>query len=337
MDLKSFWYVAASSKELKPGRVLGIRILDQRIALFRDDRGRAVALEDRCLHRCASLSRGQVIQGRLRCGYHGWEYAEDGSVVAIPSSGQPGSGNLKARSFETSEIDDYVYVRLDHQSSETEPFRIPFYHARGWASIRLHNRFSNNVTNCAENFVDIPHTVFVHPGIFRNRRRERLTASVERKGGSVVVEYYNERANLGIFSWFLNPDGREIRHTDTFHMPNVTCVDYRFSETRRFIITSQSVPVTEEETRVYTDLTYNYGIWNRLAKPVIRKQAQIIIEQDMRVLDDQMRNIKRYGSRFCNTEADVIHVFIESIRKELERGGDPRLLPDRTAEIEFRV
>jgi phenylpropionate dioxygenase-like ring-hydroxylating dioxygenase large terminal subunit len=344
MDFKDFWYIAAESGELKANRVLGRRILDEWIALFRDANGKAVALEDRCLHRCARLSRGRVTVGRLQCAYHGWTYDGRGAVVYVPSEGPDGpkSTYCRARSFQVREQDDYVYVRLMDRTPGTEaagvePFKIPFYKTNGWAAIRLRNRFQNNVTNCAENFVDIPHTVFVHPKIFRVSRQEKFTARVKRAGGSVIVSYHNERANLGIFSWFLNPGGREITHTDSFHMPNVTSVDYIFGENRRFIITSQSIPATEEETLVYTDLTYNYGVWNAIARPVIRRQAQMIINQDVAILADQMETIKKYGARFCNTEADVIHTLIESIRKELSKGSDPRLLPEREHEIVFWV
>jgi len=344
MDFKDFWYIAAESKELKPNRVLGLRVLDEWIALFRDENGKAVALEDRCLHRCARLSRGRVTTGLLQCAYHGWTYDGRGAVVVVPSEGAggPKSSHRRARSFQVLEQDDYVYIRLVDEANKTEadgvrPFKIPFYKAGGWAAIRLRNRFQNNVTNCAENFVDIPHTVFVHPKIFRVSRQEKFTARVKRAGGSVTVSYHNERANLGIFSWFLNPGGHEITHTDSFHMPNVTSVDYIFGKSRRFIITSQSVPVTDEETLVYTDLTYNYGVWNAIAKPVIRRQAQMIINQDVAILADQLETIKKYGARFCNTEADVIHTLIESIRMELGKGSDPRLLPEREHEIVFWV
>ena len=152
-----------------------------------------------------------------------------------------------------------------------------------------------------------------------------------------MVSYKGERANLGIFSWFLNPSRREITHTDCFHMPNVTSVDYNFGRARAFVITSQSVPLTDEETLVRTDLTYNYGIWNALSRPIIRWQAQTIINQDIAILGNQMETIKKYGAHFSNTEADVIHVFIESIRDEIAAGRDPRLLPEETREIEFWV
>ena len=338
MNFKDFWYIVAEANDLKRDRVLGVRVLDEWLALFRDERGTAVALEDRCLHRCARLSKGRVRNGQLQCSYHGWTYDGGGCVVGVPSEGDRVRTKPRARSFSVIEVDDYIYARLTDKEEETsKPFRIPFYKAQGWASIRLKNRFRNTVTNCVENFVDIPHTVFVHPTIFRVRKGEQISATVERRAGAVVTRYRGERANLGIFSWFLNRKGEEIEHTDSFFMPNVTSVDYRFGDKRRFLITSQSIPVSEEETLVYTDLTYNYGVWNRLAKPIIRRQAQTIINQDIEILGEQMETINKFGARFTNTEADVIHVLIESIREALARDEDPWLLPDKQIDIKFWV
>ncbi|MBI3651173.1 MAG: aromatic ring-hydroxylating dioxygenase subunit alpha [Acidobacteria bacterium] len=346
MTLKDFWYIIAASPDLQREQVIGARLFDEGLAVFRDQYGKAVALEDRCLHRCAPLSQGTVKQGQLHCAYHGWVYDGEGCVVRVPSEGERQASPRRARRFAVCERDDYVYARLldaDEEekpaspSQELQPFRIPFYQAKGWASIRLQHLFPNNVTNCVENFVDIPHTAFVHTKIFRVSRNEKLTATVQRQDGAVRVTYQGERANLGIFSWFLNRRGQAIHHTDAFFMPNITRVDYRFAANRRFIITSQSVPLSDTETKVYTDLTYNYGLWNHLARPLIRWQAQKIIAQDIEILSQQMRVINKYGRRFANTEADVIHIFIESIREALAQGEDPRRLPERQRDIEFWV
>ena len=114
-------------------------------------------------------------------------------------------------------------------------------------------------------------------------------------------------------------------------MPNVTCVEYGFGRGRHLVITSQCVPVTADETLVYTDLAFRYGAWSRLATPVVRWLAQRIIDQDVSILGRQMDGIRRYGPEFTNTPADLIHVFIESIRRELAEGRDPRRLPDTIA------
>ena len=340
VDLGMFWYVAASSEELKPGTVLERWVLGENLALFRGQEGKPAALRNRCLHRHAPLSAGRVVEGQLRCGYHGWRYDARGQVTEIPSIGKAQQGDVPrcAPAFDVLERDGYVYVRISPNPEEPfEPFPMPHHGEPGWCHIRLLNRFRNTVTNCVENFVDIPHTAYVHRGIFRSPRRQRLEATVTREGGSVRVVYRNETTNLGIFSWFLNGSGRRIDHVDSFHMPNITCVEYRFGSGKRFIITSQSVPVTDCETLVYTDLTFDYGVWNPFAGYFVRRHGQKIIDQDVEVLADQMQVIRRYGARFSHSPADVIHVFIESVRDELAQGRDPRLLPPRSQEIEFWV
>ncbi len=224
LDVTSFWYVVADSRELRRGTVLARTVLDRPLAVFRDDGGRPVALEDRCAHRATPLSAGRVDAGRLRCGYHGWQYDGSGHVTEIPSLG-PGHAprGCAVRSYEVQERDDYVYVRLGDAAApapDIEPFALPHRSARGFRHLRLVNRFPAPVLRCVQNFVDIPHTAYVHAGLFRSPRAQRLAARVERRGGSVLVRYLHERANLGLFARFLNRRGTEIEHVDAFHAPN---------------------------------------------------------------------------------------------------------------------
>jgi len=337
MAFADYWYVVAQSSELGRDRVLARRVLDERLACFRAGDGTAVALRDRCLHRNAPLSAGTVSDGRLACPYHGWTYDGSGRVVAIPALGATRLPAHCSPPYPVIEQDGFVYVRLAREPARaTAPFAMPHWREAGWTNLRLVNRFANTVANCVENFIDIPHTAFVHRGIFRSSRDERLTATVRREGGVVSVAYRNERANLGTWRWFLNPGAREIRHTDNFHAPNVTQVIYEIGA-KTFIITSQSVPVDEGETLVYTDLTYRFGPWNTLAAPFVRRHGQRIIDQDVEILRAQGENIARYGAQFRDTPADFIHRMVDSVRDAVGRGEDPGALPAVTHEIEFRV
>ena len=45
------------------------------------------ALPARCPHRLVPLAAATVIDGRVRCGYHGWEFNAEGRCVTIPSLG----------------------------------------------------------------------------------------------------------------------------------------------------------------------------------------------------------------------------------------------------------
>jgi phenylpropionate dioxygenase-like ring-hydroxylating dioxygenase large terminal subunit len=339
ISVASFWYVVADSHELPRGAVLPRTVLGLPLAVFRDSDGRPVALEDRCAHRASPLSAGRVEDGRLRCGYHGWRYDGRGHVVEIPSLG-PGAPprGCTVRAYPTCERDGYVYVRPSKDDRPgLAPFAMPHSGAPGFGHVRLVNRFRASVTRCVQNFVDIPHTAYVHAGLFRSPRAQRLSATVERRGGSVLVRYAHETANLGIFARFLNRRGAEIEHVDAFHMPNVTCVEYGFGGGRRFVITSQSIPVSPDDTLVYTDLAYAYGVWNTLARPVVRWLAQRVIDQDVAILGRQTDTIRTLGDRTMPAPADSIHAFIDGIQRDLAEGRDPRAHEGAVKEISFWV
>lgn len=338
MRFEDFWYVVAQSKELKPQQVLSRQVLGEWLAVFRGQNGQPVALQDRCIHRHSRLSCGQVQGGYLQCPYHGWVYDENGQAVAIPAEGenfQPRT-NLKAKQYRTCEQDGFVYVCLANIDSHP-PFSMPYYQQLGWHSVRVIHRFENTVTNCVENFIDIPHTVSVHPGIVRKSRQQKIEMTVTRYDGTVVADYHNETNNLGWWSRFLNPNYQQIYHSDRFLMPNVTSVEYKFGKNRHLFITSQSVPETETSTLVYTDVTFSYGIWSYFAFPFVWWTAKRIIAQDIKILKIQQEVIQKYGEDFTHSPADTIHVFVESIRDAIAQGKDPRKLPKKTVEVTFWV
>lgn len=282
MKLEDFWYIVTSSDRLKPNTLLSCTVLDEWLVIFRGENGKPVALRDRCLHRNSRLSRGKLCHGLLQCPYHGWVYDQTGQVVVIFSEGQTFKPTRCTKPYDTKEQDGYIYIRLaDTQSDDFAPFKMPHYKEPGWETVRVVNRFRNNVTNCVENFIDIPHTASVHPGIFRTSRQQQLEMTIQRCNGSVFVEYRNETTNLGWFSRFLNLKNNQIHHKDSFHLPNITSVEYDMGLKRQLFITSQSIPETESSTLVYTDVTFNYGIWNKIAKPFVRWTAQYIINQDI--------------------------------------------------------
>lgn len=337
MQFENFWYIIAQSEQLTSETVLSRQVLGEWLAVFRGINGQPVALQDCCTHRNSRLSFGKVQRGQLHCPYHGWVYDERGQVVKIPAEGetfQP-RGCLKAKLYQTCEQDGFVYVCLAEPA--LSPFSMPYYQQPSWHSVRVIHRFKNTVTNCVENFIDIPHTVSVHPGIFRQTHQQKIEMSVTRSQGNVVANYHNETNNLGWWSRFLNPHSDQIYHSDRFFMPNVTSVEYKFSPHRHLFITSQSIPETETSTLVYTDVTFNYGIWSYLAIPFVWWTAKRIIQQDINILNIQQEVIEKYGETFAHSPADTIHVFVESIRQAIAMGNDPRQLTDKTVEVTFWV
>lgn len=334
---KNFWYILAESSELLTSAPLSRELLGEHLVLYRDSTGKPVILPDRCLHRCGKLSKGRVREGTLQCPYHGWVYGAEGKVVEIPSEGCRPIHNLGLAPYSAVEQQGYIYICLEPHPDFPKPYTLPHFGSSLWKNYRMQNTFMATVTNCVENFIDVPHTAFVHEGIFRNSEGHAIDTRIQRNNGVVEIEYLKESNNLGSMSWFLNPSKGKVIHIDRFIMPNITHVIYRFPSGWEYLITSQSIPVRSDETLVYTDITYNFGFWTPFAAWMIKRQAQKAIVQDMEVLQDQQEVIARSGGAFINMPCDIIHRLISEIREALEQGRDPRALPDKNREITFYV
>jgi phenylpropionate dioxygenase-like ring-hydroxylating dioxygenase large terminal subunit len=338
--LRDRWYVACTSSELGRARPIGREILEERLVLYRDGGGVPCCFLDRCLHRNAKLSEGRIDSGLLRCPYHGWGYDSTGGCVDVPSLG-PAQGGLTQKCLERFPVQErhglvWVYMG-DPGAIECQPFEVPHWNGDGWQSYYMVTPFGNNVTNCAENFMDVPHTVFVHAGWFRSKGSKTVCATVERTGQSVLVEYRSEDDSIGYSHMLLNPGNEPMTHTDKFYMPNITRVDYGFGSRNGFIITSQCTPVSPMRTIVYTAITYRLGWLNALAGLFLPPYTRKVIQQDVEIMANQGEVLGSYAADFSNTSADVIHRFIESLREWAESGEKGPVPKSAKVEVTFHV
>lgn len=83
MWLKDCWYVIAWEHEIPAQGLFTRRVLNEPILVYRSRQG-LVALEDRCCHRLAPLSKGQREGDAVRCGYHGLMFDTDGRCIEAP-------------------------------------------------------------------------------------------------------------------------------------------------------------------------------------------------------------------------------------------------------------
>ncbi len=341
-NLKKYWYIIAETGKLKKGKVISQTICGEALVAFRGTDGQVCVMPDRCLHRCAKLSKGTVKSGLLSCPYHGWVYNGKGQVVSIPAHfGKDVPLPKKSHAYPVLEQEGYIYVCLDAKEgmAMAKPFNMPEMSNPQFKRVRLVNHFDNTLANCVENFIDIPHTAYVHKGIFRKVRSEKINAQVSRQKGHVKIDYENEADNLGSFSWLLNPNKNPVFHQDNFYAPNITHVIYRLEGAWCYTITSQSVPVSETQTTVYTELCYDFGKLNYmpLTKWLIKRQAQKVIAQDVDILNQQMQVINQFGENFWNTSADIIHESVSQIIQTLREGKSVQTLPDLQRDITFWV
>src|SRR4051812_31750952 len=299
--LVNHWYIACLSDELRQQPIQRV-VYERPYVLFRDGNGKAGCLPDRCLHRAAQLSKGTCEQGRLVCPYHGWNYDVVGNVVAIPSEGPcegtPGARlrpNLFLESRPLCEQDGCIWIWLGEGTPQplTPPWRFPHAADSAWASYIMITDFPNEVTHLIENFMDVPHTVFVHRGWFRRRSMKSVPITIDVNQGSVLVTYHQPNDSIGFMGRILNPKGQPMAHTDRFVFPNITRVDYSFGPGYEFIINSACTPVETRQTRVYTYIAFRLGAITSLAKPFMRLYTRQVIEQDVDIMRNQGESFAR--------------------------------------------
>ena len=163
MFLHNWWYVAAWSHQVPSGELVAQRILDEPIVLFRKRDGTISALEDRCCHRFAPLSRGRLEGDDLRCMYHGIKFAASGQCVEIPGQDRIPSGVL-VRTYPVVERDRWVWVWMGNVERADESLipRALGHEDPGYIIDTGELFYDANYQLIHDNLLDLTHLSYVH-------------------------------------------------------------------------------------------------------------------------------------------------------------------------------
>jgi len=367
--LSAYWYVACRSRDLA-GKPLARTVLGQPLVLFRDAAGSPAALLDRCPHRNVELSLGGVEDGLLECRYHGWRFAGDGSCRLVP--GLCDSAQVRGRSatsFATRERDGFVWVWGEADSPPTnEPQPLTTTEENGYATIVRELDFPGTLHATAENALDVPHTAFLHRGLFRGsgwRKHIRaavrraaarveaavagervlagdpvLRAVVRRAADRVEAEYIGEPRPEGLVGRMLAPQGGVVEHWDRFVLPSLAQVEYRLGPENHLVVTSLCTPIDDFTTRMYAVVAFRLRFPSALVRAVVTPIAMRILRQDAAILRSQSATIQRFGGeQFESTEIDLLGPHIWRLLRQAESGPPPERSEDLTVvrEVELDV
>jgi phenylpropionate dioxygenase-like ring-hydroxylating dioxygenase large terminal subunit len=160
--LRNAWYVAAMSDEV--GRTPMSRVLlNEPVVMYRKEDGTAVALEDRCCHRRAPLSKGKVVGDDLQCGYHGFTFAASGACVAIPGQERV-PASVSVRGYTLVERYGFLWIWMG-EAMKADPATIPDFKENvdaGWHPTRVVLPIRAHYQLVVENLLDLSHVAFVH-------------------------------------------------------------------------------------------------------------------------------------------------------------------------------
>lgn len=333
------FYIACTSAEL--GKTpLARSILGLPLVLFRDGEGKASALLDRCPHRNVPLSVGTVTQGTLQCAYHGWRFDGAGECRFIPSlKGEVAARARNAPAFPVRELDGFVWVYPTAGATPTEePYRFRLIDDPAYGVARHVVEAPGTLHATLENALDVPHTQFLHRGLFRSESRGiTIEARVRRWSDRVEAEYVGEPRPTGMVGKLLSPSGGVVTHFDRFILPSVAEVEYRIGEENHILVVTAMTPISDFLTRVYSVVCFRSRMPRFIVEPVVVPVALKIFAQDAEMLGRQTELVKRFGGeQFASTEIDVLGKHIWRLLRAKERGkvtpGDA-VLEEETIEL----
>jgi phenylpropionate dioxygenase-like ring-hydroxylating dioxygenase large terminal subunit len=325
------WYVVCEARELgkKPLRV---ELLGTPLVLFRAEEGKPAALLDRCPHRNAPLSLGRVVAGgRLECAYHGWQFEGGGRCALVPGLiGGSEARERRAPACATREQGGLIWVwaELDEEPTR-EPFALGDAPA-GYTRVVRHVEAPGTLHATLENALDVPHTAFLHRGLFRGAgKRNEIRATVRRSADRVEVEYAGEPRPSGAVGYLLSPSGGTVEHWDRFILPSIAQVEYRLGRESHFTVTAFGTPVSDFVTRLFAVVDFRSPIPAWLVRPFLEPVALSIFKQDTRVLGAQSETVRAFGGeQYMSTELDLIGPHIWRLLKQAEAG---ERAPDETS------
>ncbi|KXU30482.1 hypothetical protein A0J57_18765 [Sphingobium sp. 22B] len=167
MYVRNAWYVAGWAQSLANGELLALKILDRPIVIYRTGSGRLVALEDRCRHRSAPLSKGRVEGEEIRCMYHGFKYGATGACTEIPGAAAiPATARVTA--YPVVERHSWIWVWMGDEAG-ADPALIPPVSGIDEGRFVLKPGVIDYRAAAAlvcDNLLDFSHLSYVHPNSF---------------------------------------------------------------------------------------------------------------------------------------------------------------------------
>lgn len=211
--LRTFWQPVYEADKLKAGWAKQILILGERFTLYRGDGGAPHMVEDRCPHRKTQLSTGSIEGDDIRCFYHGWKFAPDGSCLEQPTELESFKRKVCIRSYPVREYLGLIFAYLGKGEAPEFPLYPELEHDNGYPIRARRTELRHNYLVRVENDLDEAHVHFVH------RRSANLTNEF-----SVLPEAFEaQETDYGVLRLTTRDRGgkKDVRRK-YFLMPNVT-------------------------------------------------------------------------------------------------------------------
>jgi phenylpropionate dioxygenase-like ring-hydroxylating dioxygenase large terminal subunit len=313
MFLKNCWYVAALDRELIDGKLLSRTLLGEHVLLYRGESGKVVALNDRCPHRGALLSRGRLEGDSVRCMYHGIKYdGTSGKCLQIPGQDMI-PPKLRVRTYPVVQKGQFIWVWMG-DAAKADPSLIidlPYLDDPHWKGIPAYLHYDANYLLIVDNLSDFSHLAFVHTGTLGGSEEYAFVTKptvVERLERGFRVERWHLNSDPPPFHKKVIRDKTtkvDRRNIATMLIPGIFFMETLFAaagqgaqsgnvtDAREYRNCQFMTPETERTTHFFwsylndfegADATISHSLLNSLIEGFMEDKA--IIERQQKTLDE---------------------------------------------------
>ena len=163
MFIRNAWYVIAWDHEVPRDGLFTRTVIGEPVLLYRTAAGDIVALEDRCCHRQAPLSRGRKEGDCVRCGYHGLKFDSTGACVEVPGLDRV-PPQARVRRYPAVLHNRWVFVWMgDEAGADTALLPDNFSNDHpDWRYLPGYLHYDTPWQLIADNLLDFSHLSYVH-------------------------------------------------------------------------------------------------------------------------------------------------------------------------------
>jgi len=309
--IRNHWYAILESKNVKKGKVTGVRRLGENLALWRTGNNEIACIANKCVHRGASLSAGKIIKDNLQCPFHGLQYDTHGKVVLIPANGkaQAVADYYKADSYTTKESNDFIWIFWGDKTDNLP--ELPFFKNidQSFSYITTVSPWPMHYTRCIENQLDVAHLPFVHSTTIGSGNDTVVNGPIIKiSGNQLFVWPYNEKEKSQIP---IDADKLPVPDENRFHLefkfPNIW-QNWISKNLRVFI---SFTPVDEDNTILYLRSYQNFiriPVLRQLVNFIMRIFDNIILMQDRKVVITQIpkKSELKMGEKLIKADGPII-------------------------------
>ena len=248
--IKNIWYVAAWSSEIDETTLLDRTIAGERLLFFRSRDG-ITALQNRCCHRAAPLSRGRREGDGVRCGYHGLMFDASGRCIEIPGQDLIPPKARVAR-YAVAELSGWVWV-WPGDPALADPQLIPRLRGMDRTDWNIKTgvlHYDTNYQLLNDNLLDLSHVSYVHAKTLGGTERWASSVPAVRRTeqGFTFERWLSDVAVAPFLRSIIDENIRhDILNVYDFHLPGALTIEIIHDEHGRF---SQEEMATKGERTV---------------------------------------------------------------------------------------